>query len=145
MAEGGWHFGEYRFDPADQSLSRGGVPVGLSPKAAAVLECLLERAGRLVSKNELLDRVWPDTAVSDASLKVCIGEIRRALGDAGAAERFIATVHRRGYRFVAALRGRRRRRRTAHARARRWSGAMRRWQPCGPPSIAPRPAIGRPC
>src|SRR6185295_14780865 len=66
---------------------------------------LLERAGRLVSKNELLDRVWPDTAVSDASLKVCIGEIRRALGDAGAAERFIATVHRRGYRFVAALAG----------------------------------------
>src|SRR5262245_5998738 len=103
MGDGGWHFGEFRFDPAAQALSRAGAPVALSPKASAVLHCLLEHAGRLVSKDDLLDRVWPDTAVSDASLKVCIGEIRRALGDEVATERFIATVHRRGYRFVAAL------------------------------------------
>lgn len=103
MAETGWHFGELRFDPGAWMLSREGQPVALSPKASAVLHCLLERAGRLVAKDEILDRVWPDTAVSDASLKVCIGEIRRALGDAVAAERFIATMHRRGYRFAAAL------------------------------------------
>ncbi len=103
MTESGWIFGEYRFDPTGQTLSRGGELVTLSPKASAVLRCLLERAGRLVSKDELLDRVWPDAAVSDASLKVCIGEIRRALGDAVSTERFVATVHRRGYRFVGAL------------------------------------------
>src|SRR5689334_20071493 len=103
MAASGWQFGDFRFDPVTESLSRQGQPVALSPKASAVLRCLLEHAGRLVGKDELLDRVWPDAAVSDGSLKVCIGEIRRALGDAVATDRFIATEHRRGYRFVAAL------------------------------------------
>ena len=58
-------------------------------------------AGRLVTKEELLDACWPETAVSDGVLKVHIAELRKALGETGRTPRFIATVHRRGYRFVA--------------------------------------------
>src|SRR5262245_57108763 len=93
-------FGHFRLDIANQCLWRGGPMVSLTPKAFAVLRCLIERSGQLVSKDELLDSVWPDAAVSDASLKVCVREIRRALGDPAAAPRYIATVHRRGYRFI---------------------------------------------
>ena len=93
-------FAQFRCDTANQCLWRGARMVPLTPKSYAVLRCLLERPGQLVSKDELLDAVWPDAVVSDASLKVCIGEIRRALGDRVAAPRFIATVHRRGYRFI---------------------------------------------
>jgi DNA-binding winged helix-turn-helix (wHTH) protein len=96
-------FDQFRFDPTSQCLWRGTDMVALTPKSSAVLGCLLERAGELVSKDELLDTVWPDTAVSDASLKVCVREIRRVLGDQVTAPRFIATVHRRGYRFIARL------------------------------------------
>jgi DNA-binding winged helix-turn-helix (wHTH) protein len=99
-------FEQFRFDPTNQCLWRGAAMIALTPKSYAVLGCLLARPGELVSKDELLDAVWPDTAVSDASLKVCVREIRRALGDQVAAPRFIATVHRRGYRFIAALGGR---------------------------------------
>ncbi|MEO8601484.1 MAG: AAA family ATPase [bacterium] len=96
-------FGDFRFDALSLMLWHRGEAVALTPKASAVLNCLVAARGRLVSKDELLDAVWPDTAVSDASLKVCVREIRRALGDAVSAPRYIATVHRRGYRFVAAI------------------------------------------
>ncbi|MDX2170559.1 MAG: AAA family ATPase, partial [Deltaproteobacteria bacterium] len=96
-------FAEFRFDLSREALWRGEEAVALTPKASAVLRCLVAERGRLVLKDELLDAVWPDTAVSDASLKVCIREIRRALGDSVAAPRFIATAHRRGYRFIGAV------------------------------------------
>ena len=72
-----------------------------APKAFALLQYLVVHAGRLVTKEELLDACWPETAVSDGVLKVHIGELRKALGETGRTPRFIATVHRRGYRFVA--------------------------------------------
>jgi DNA-binding winged helix-turn-helix (wHTH) protein len=97
------HFAEFRFDLSREALWRGDEAVALTPKASAVLRCLVAERGRLVLKDELIDAVWPDTAVSDASLKVCIREIRRALGDSFAAPRFIATAHRRGYRFIGAV------------------------------------------
>jgi DNA-binding winged helix-turn-helix (wHTH) protein len=96
-------FAEFRFDLSREALWRGEEAVALTPKASAVLRCLVAERGRLVLKDELLDAVWPDTAVSDASLKVCIREIRRALGDSVATPRFIATAHRRGYRFIGAV------------------------------------------
>ena len=96
-------FDQFRFDTANECLWRGSEMITLTPKSYAVLRRLLEHPGQLVSKDELLDAVWPRTAVSDASLKVCIQEIRRALGDRVASPRFIATVHRRGYRFIAAV------------------------------------------
>src|SRR5262245_5966586 len=94
-------FGPFSFDPDNATLWRGTQAIALTPKAFAVLEYLLEHPGRLVTKAVLLDAVWPDTAVSDAVLKVRMGEIRKALGDSAQAPRFIATVHRRGYQFIA--------------------------------------------
>src|SRR5262245_43062850 len=95
-------FPPFRLDPDNACLWRGTRAVHLTPKAFAVLQCLVERRGQLVTKDVLLERVWPGTAVGDAVLKVCGREIRKALGDRVGAPRFVATVHRRGYRFVAA-------------------------------------------
>ena len=66
-----------------------------------MLHYLVTHADRLVTKDTLLDAVWPELAISDVVVRVAIGELRRALGDTAQAPRFIATVHRRGYRFVA--------------------------------------------
>ena len=96
-------FHPFRLDPDNQRLWRGGRPIALRPKTFAVLAHLVARPGRLVTKQELLDAVWPDTAVTDGVLKGCIREIREALGDEPAAPRYVETAHRRGYRFVAAV------------------------------------------
>ncbi len=94
-------FGPFRLDPENADLSRGGEPVALRPKTYSVLLYLAERPGRLVTKDELLDAVWPDIEVGDGALKVCMAELRKALGDSAHAPTFIETVHRRGYRFIA--------------------------------------------
>ncbi len=73
----------------------------LTPKAYSVLVYLVEHAGRLVTKQELLDAAWPDVFVGDAALKVCIREIRKALEDEAQNPQYIETAHRRGYRFIA--------------------------------------------
>ncbi len=75
----------------------------LTHKAFAVLHYLAEHAGQLVTKDALLEVVWSQTHVSEAALAVCIREIRRALGDQPRTPRFVATVHGRGYRFLAAV------------------------------------------
>ncbi len=93
-------FPPFRLDPVIERLWRGEEEVPLRPKAFRVLHYLLERPGRLVTKDELLSAVWGDAAVTDAVLKVCIGEIREALGDDSSAPSFIETAHRRGYRFI---------------------------------------------
>ncbi|MGE3275782.1 MAG: alpha/beta fold hydrolase [Vicinamibacterales bacterium] len=94
-------FGAFQLEPAEARLSRGGLAVPLQPKALAVLQCLVERAGRLVTKQELLEEVWPGVFVGDATLKVAIREIRRCLDDDAAAPTFVETVHGKGYRFIA--------------------------------------------
>ena len=96
-------FGSFRLDPAERRLFRGDDEVPLRPKTFAVLRHLLERAGRLVSKDELLDAVWRDTAVGDTVLKVSIRELREALEDDAKAPQFIETEHRAGYRFIGAV------------------------------------------
>jgi len=96
-------FPPFRLDRDDACLWRGTKAVRLTPKAFAVLQCLAERHGQLVTKDFLLESVWPETVVGDAVLKVCVREIRRALGDRVGAPRFVATVHRRGYRFIAGV------------------------------------------
>jgi len=95
-------FPPFRLDLVDERLLRGDRPVPLAPRAFAVLRFLAERAGRLVTKDEILRAVWKGTHVQEAVLKVAVREIRRALADPATAPRFIETVHRRGYRFVAA-------------------------------------------
>jgi pimeloyl-ACP methyl ester carboxylesterase/DNA-binding winged helix-turn-helix (wHTH) protein/class 3 adenylate cyclase len=94
-------FDRFRVDPSSGQLYGPSGPVSLTPKALSLLEYLASRPGRLIKKSELLDALWPGTFVADGALKVCIREIRRALGDDAQAPRFIETAHRRGYRFIA--------------------------------------------
>src|SRR5687768_17245790 len=98
-------FGSFQLDPADARLLRDGRPVPLTPKAFDVLHFLVQRPDRLVTKEELLSAVWPDVIVTDASIKVCVREIRKALGDESKTPQYVETVHRRGYRFIAPVQG----------------------------------------
>jgi len=94
-------FAPYTFDSGRQQLLADGREVALSPKAFEVLQLLLEHRPDVVDKQTIAARVWPDTHVSDASLTVVVAEIRKALGDAPDAPKFVRTAHRRGYAFVA--------------------------------------------
>jgi DNA-binding winged helix-turn-helix (wHTH) protein/predicted ATPase len=94
-------FGSFRLDPPNARLTRGKQVIALKPKAFDVLAFLVRNAGRLVPQEELIDAVWPDTIVGDSSLKSCVRQVRRALGDRVRTPQFIETVHRRGYRFIA--------------------------------------------
>src|SRR5947209_19685420 len=96
------YFPPFALDRDNECLWRGEARIRLSPKAYLVLDYLVERAGRLVHKQELLDAVWPDGFVSDGALKVCILEVRRALSESAKHPRLIETQRGRGYRFIAA-------------------------------------------
>lgn len=98
-------FPPFRLDAADQCLWRGSVRLSLAPKAFAVLNYLVERAGRLVSQEDLLAAVWPETFVQPEILRKYILEIRRVLEDPPKNPLFIETLPRRGYRFIAAVEG----------------------------------------
>ena len=93
-------FGAFRFDARTGQLWRGQVELKLTPRTAAVLDVLTERAQDVVTKQELFDRVWRGIAVSDAALTSCIKELRAVLGDDGRRPRTIETRHRRGYRLM---------------------------------------------
>src|SRR5215510_1215251 len=93
-------FGSYQFDLVNECLWCGAQRVPLRPKPFAVLRYLVEHAGRLVTKDELLQAVWPETIVSAEVLKAYIHDLRTVLGKEAEATRFIETVARRGYRFV---------------------------------------------
>jgi DNA-binding winged helix-turn-helix (wHTH) protein len=93
-------FGECEFDSGRRVLLRHGSAVPLSPKAFQLLELLLDRRPEAVAKAELLERLWPETFVSDAGLHNLVAEIRAALGDAPQAARYIRTVPRYGYAFL---------------------------------------------
>jgi len=92
-------FGEFVLDSDARQLSRAGKDIRLSPKAFDLLCALLAHRPDVLSKNDLLATVWPDTFVVEANLNVVIGEIRKALGDDRQAPRFIRTVHGVGYAF----------------------------------------------
>ena len=94
-------FGRFTVDLAGQRLLRDGEPVPLTPKVFETLVVLVRHRDRVVSKDELLSAVWPDTFVSEDSLVQNISILRRTLGDEAGLPRFIATSARRGYRFVA--------------------------------------------
>src|SRR5713226_7259648 len=102
-------FPPFRLDTVNQCLWRhmdtgNNERILLTPKAFAVLRHLVERAGRLVTNDELLDAVWPETHVEPAVLNNQILSIRNALGDRPKSPVFIETLPRRGYRFVAPVR-----------------------------------------
>jgi len=93
-----------RLDSANEWVWRGEQSLQLTSKAFAVLRYLVEHLGQVVTKEELLRTVWSDTVVSEWVLTTCIREIRKALGEAAGAPQYIATVHRRGYRFIGPMR-----------------------------------------
>ena len=97
------HFGPYRLDPTSGQLWRHSQVIDLPPRALAVLCQLVAHVGQLVTKEALLAAGWPDTAVSEWVLTTCMRALRQALGDDARHPQYIATVHRRGYRFVAAV------------------------------------------
>ena len=96
-------FTKYRLDLENQCLLRGSEEISLRPKAFAVLRKLAENAGRLVTKEDLLDDVWGETHVQEEVLKGCVRELRQVLGDDSRQPRFIRTLPRRGYRLIGSL------------------------------------------
>jgi DNA-binding winged helix-turn-helix (wHTH) protein len=95
------HFGPFSFDGTEDGLWRGPQRCKLKAKAGAVLRYLVTHPGRLVRKTEILAAIWPDVHVTDWVLTTCIREIRHVLGDVATTPRYIETVHRQGYRFIA--------------------------------------------
>ncbi len=102
---GAYRFAGFLFDPVSGELTdvETGVAVSrLQPQVAALLTALLERPGAVVSRAELQTRLWPDTTVDfDDGLNFCVRQLRLALGDEAGAPRFVETLARRGYRFIA--------------------------------------------
>src|SRR4029453_3685219 len=92
--------GSFRFESAPARLWRGDQAIPLRPRTGALLRYLVEHPRRLVTKAEMRQHVWSGTHVSDTVVRVCVHEIRVALGDAIAAPRYLATVGRQGYRFI---------------------------------------------
>src|SRR3974390_2092322 len=96
-----FEFGPFHLDPAQQQLLDQGKPVPLTPKAFATLVVLVRNHGRLVTKEELLQTVWPDAFVEESTLAQNVFRLRRLLGDDGADFHYIETIPKRGYRFIA--------------------------------------------
>jgi len=94
-------FGPFRLFPARQLLLDGDTPVHLGSRACEILIALVERAGQLLSNQELMRRVWPNTFVEDGNLRVHVAALRRALRDGHAGNRYITNIPGRGYCFVA--------------------------------------------
>jgi DNA-binding winged helix-turn-helix (wHTH) protein/predicted ATPase len=96
-----WRFGCFQLDRDSACLWQGEQRLTLRPKTFELLVHLVEHAGELVRKETLLEAVWPDTAVADGVLTTSMGELRKVLGEVAKQPQYIATVHRRGYRFIA--------------------------------------------
>jgi DNA-binding winged helix-turn-helix (wHTH) protein len=96
-------FGPFRLLAAQFLLLEGDKPVPLGSRALEILIALLERAGELVTKKELMDLIWPNVFVEPANLTVHISALRRALRDGRNGNRFIINIPGRGYRFVASI------------------------------------------
>src|SRR6266581_3951753 len=101
MDGGAISFGPFRLLAAQRLLLEGDNPVRLGSRAFDILAALVERAGEVVSKEELLARAWPQTFVEEANLKIQVSALRRALGDGQGGHRYVVTVPGRGYNFVA--------------------------------------------
>jgi DNA-binding winged helix-turn-helix (wHTH) protein len=96
-------FGDFAIDGSLYELRRRGRRVRIEPKALDLLGYLIRHRDRVVSKDELLEAIWPGEFVSEAALTYCVKAVRKAVGDTGASQRIITTVRSRGYRFIAAV------------------------------------------
>ena len=124
--------GDWWADRTTNELGRGGDTVRVEPKAMEVLMVLAARAGQVVSREGLLEAVWPGVVVGDEALTQSIIKLRKALGDNPRAPAYIETISKRGYRLIAPVGGAS----VAHPAPRRF-----RWQ--GPAAGAPTAAIRR--
>ncbi len=95
------HFGPYRIYPGQRLVMEADQPLRLGRRAMDILLILLEHAGQVVSKQQLIAEVWPKSVVEDINLRVHMAALRKALGDGQAGQRYIVTVAQRGYSFVA--------------------------------------------
>lgn len=98
-----FRFGEYELDCARRTLTRDGEPLTLNSKAFELLKVLVEGNGEIVTKDELLERVWPDQFVEENNLTVQISALRKLFGERKGEHNFIATIPGKGYKFVAEL------------------------------------------
>jgi DNA-binding winged helix-turn-helix (wHTH) protein len=98
-----YRFGPFLYDPVSHGLLRGGVEISLTHKSRELLLLFLNNPGRLLTRDEIVERVWPDVAITDDALRFQIGELRKAFGAEG--EAFIRTIRREGYRWEAPVRG----------------------------------------
>jgi predicted ATPase/DNA-binding winged helix-turn-helix (wHTH) protein len=96
-------FGPFRLDPLQRVLQEGDRPVRLGGPSLEILLALVERAGELVGKNEIMARVWPNMMAGEATLRVHLSALRKALGDGQRGVRYVQNVTGQGYRFVAAV------------------------------------------
>jgi DNA-binding winged helix-turn-helix (wHTH) protein/Tol biopolymer transport system component len=96
-----YDFDGFRLDPSQKVLLRDGNPVPLTPKVFDTLEIFVENSGKLLGKDELMEMLWQDRFVEESNLTSNIKMLRKALGDSAVHPRFIETVQRRGYRFIA--------------------------------------------
>lgn len=99
-----YEFGPFRLDAAERRFSRDGNAVSLAPKVFDTLLMLVENPGRLIEKDELMTKLWPDTFVGEAALARNISDLRRALGGSSGEAHYVETVPKSGYRFVADVR-----------------------------------------
>ena len=98
-----YEFGAYRIDARDHLLLREGEVVPLAPKAFDLLLVLAQSSGRVLTKEELMKLVWPDSFVEEANLSRHVFSLRKALGEDGDPNKYIETIPRRGYRFIAGV------------------------------------------
>ena len=98
-------FQSFRLDLVNECLWQDARAISLRPKAFRVLKLLVEHPGQLVTKQQVLDAVWPETFVGDAVLKDIVRQLRGALNDCATSPCYIQTAHRRGYRFIAKISG----------------------------------------
>ena len=99
-----YEFGPFRVDVRERALRRNGELVPLTPKVFDILLVLVQNSGRVLTKNEMMNRVWPDTAVEESNLGRNVSTLRKALGDGPDECRYIETIPWRGYRFIAKVR-----------------------------------------
>ena len=99
-SRGFYEFGQFRMDPSRKILLRDGEPVLLTSKAFEMLQVLIERSDKVISKDELMKALWPDSFVEESNLTQHISVLRKALGETPQDHRYILTFPGRGYRFA---------------------------------------------
>src|SRR5690348_12843158 len=99
-----YEFGTFRLDAQERQLTRQGKPVHLAPQQFDLLLLLVQSPGKLLSEEDLLQRLWPDTFVEESNLAQHASMLRKALQDGEEGTRYVETVARRGYRFTTEVR-----------------------------------------